>query len=392
MRTASNTNKKKGKIWFRIYLVSAAAALLLTLLGWSSADFCDWYIRNIFPIWPNTYGRFMNLFPFSVGEILLYLGAVVLAVQMVVIIVTMMSVIIRRCSHKVSFGGWYVFARGYSIFFAWTFLIVCEIMTLNCSLLYHASTFSEQYFSNAKTSFSYEELVTVRNLVVERCNELCQEMPRDAEGTILYEGDMKQACIEAMRKLGQTYDRLDGYYPRPKPLATSDFFCQQYMCGYYFPFSMEANYNDVMYIMNKPATMCHELAHLRGYIYEDEANFIAFLACIGSGDPVLEYSGYLSVLNYLDNDFYRAVGSDPVAYLQEVWIDPQVTTDNVFVTAEEWARINGKALIDTETVDHVSDVLADASMKANGVKDGTLSYNRVVTLLLQYYFGDTVES
>ena len=39
----------------------------------------------------------------------------------------------------------------------------------------------------------------------------------------------------------------------------SDFMCQMYMCGYYFPFSMEANYNDVMSIMKKPATMCHEL-------------------------------------------------------------------------------------------------------------------------------------
>ena len=44
--------------------------------------------------------------------------------------------------------------------------------------------------------------------------------------------------------------------------------------GLYFPFSMEANYNDTMSIMNKPFTMCHELAHTHGYIFEDEANFL----------------------------------------------------------------------------------------------------------------------
>ncbi|MFQ8979614.1 MAG: DUF3810 family protein [Waltera sp.] len=44
--------------------------------------------------------------------------------------------------------------------------------------------------------------------------------------------------------------------------------------------------------MEKPATMCHELAHIRGYIYEDEANFIAFLACVESDDSTFQYAGY----------------------------------------------------------------------------------------------------
>ena len=57
------------------------------------------------------------------------------------------------------------------------------------------------------------------------------------------------------------------------------------------------------------------------------------------------------------------------------------------MTQDEWDRINGKALIDTETVDKVSDVLVDATLKANGVADGMVSYSRVVRLLLQYYCG-----
>ena len=158
------------------------------------------------------------------------------------------------------------------------------------------------------------------------------------------------------------------------------------MQGYFFPFSMEANYNDVMYIMNKPNTFCHELAHLRGYIYEDEASFIGFLACIQSGDPLFAYSGYLSVLNYLDNDFYQAIGGNREAYLAQPRISAQVRKDNVFVTDEEWERINGRALIDTETVDQISDVLRDTSLKAFGISDGVLSYNRVVRLLLEWYY------
>ena len=140
-----------------------------------------------------------------------------------------------------------------------------------------------------------------------------------------------------------------------------------------------------MYIMNKPSTMCHELAHLKGYIFEDEANFISYLACIQSDDPVFRYSGYLSVLNYLDNDFYKAVGRDWEAYTAQPRISAQVNDDNMFVTDEDWDRINSKAVIDTETVDAVSDTLVDTTLKVNGVKDGMISYNRVVRLLLQYY-------
>ena len=366
----------------KIYGVWAVLVVLVNLAACVIPGMSDWYIRYVFPIWVNTYGRMMDIFPFSVGEWMLAAGVAVVFAALALGLVLLVRMVIKRAPCPVGI-------RRYYIFFAWTLLAVCTVMTLNCSLLYHASTFSEQYFPDSRKTYTLEELTRLRNVVVERCNALCLEMERDEEGVILYDGnarDMQNAAIRAMQLLGQSYDQLDGYYPHPKPFAASDFFSQQHMQGYYFPFSMEANYNDIMYIMNKPETFCHELAHMRGYIYEDEANFISFLACIQSGDPVFEYSGYLSVLNYLDNDFYKAVGKDQEAYLAQPRISSQVRTDNVFVTDQEWERINGKALIDTETVDQVSDVLRDTSLKAFGISDGVFSYNRVVQLLLEWYY------
>lgn len=368
----------------KIYGIWALLVALVNLAACVIPGLSDWYIRHIFPVWVNTYGRVMDIFPFSVGEWMLAAGVTVLCIALALGLALLIRVIAKRphCPAGI---------RRYYIFFAWTLLAVCTVMTLNCSLLYHAGTFSEQYFPDCRKTYTLEELIGLRNMVVERCNALSLEMERDSDGAILYDGsarDMQDAAIRAMQQLGQSYDQLDGYYPHPKPFAASDFFSQQHMQGYYFPFSMEANYNDVMYIMNKPNTFCHELAHLRGYIYEDEASFISFLACIQSGDSVFEYSGYLAVLNYLDNDFYRAVGKDQEAYLAQPRISAQVRADNVFVTDREWERINGKALIDTETVDQVSDVLRDTSLKAFGVSDGVLSYNRVVQLLLEWWYAD----
>lgn len=384
------SENKKRKIMWLVYLAIGILVGLLNWIAWNSSTFCDAYIKYVFPIWVNTYGRLTGLFPFSVGEILLVLGVCSVVVFVLMLISSLLTKLFLLCRGKKYqpgkvLGGFLKVAKGYCVWFAWVLLAVCLIMTLNCTILYHASTFSEQYYGEEEGNYTFEDLVKVRNLVVERCNALSAEMERDENGVPIYQKDMKAQAITAMQKLGETYDQLDGYYPRPKPLAASDFFSQQYMQGYYFPFSMEANYNTVMYIMNKPATFCHELAHLRGYIYEDEANFISFLACIQSGDKFFEYCGYLSVLNYLDNDFYAAVGRDSERYLAQPRILSQVHADNIFLTDEEWDRINGKALIDTETVDEISDTFTDTTLKINGVSDGMVSYSRVVELLLWYY-------
>lgn len=405
------------KIRWKVYIAIWIVTILLNVVAWNSAAFCDWYISNVFPIWVNTYGRITGIFPFSVGEILIVLGLILVAVALLLglnwgIAILIRKRIYRKKSEKVSLRsmdmltvslakqeknskGRYVnrfdrFCKFYFQIFAWILLVVAIVMTLNCFILYHETTFSEKYFSRMEgyekdREYSLEDLITLREFVVKKCNSLSAQMYRDEAGRIMYDGDFATEAKAAMKMLGETYENLSGYYPSPKPLASSDFMSQQYMTGYYFPFSMEANYNDVMYVMNKPATFCHELAHLKGFIYENEANFIAYLACTGSEDIVFQYAGYLSVLNYIDNDFYTSVGNDRERYLAQENILPQVHEDNIFLTQEEWDRIEKKAVLDTETVDAISDSFTDTTLKLNGVADGMISYSRVVELLLQYY-------
>ena len=60
-------------IWF-IFI-----AVLLNVIARVSSQFAQYYVNHIFPLWVESYGRVTGLFPFSVGEMMLYLG-VVLAV------------------------------------------------------------------------------------------------------------------------------------------------------------------------------------------------------------------------------------------------------------------------------------------------------------------------
>ncbi len=384
---------KNWKTQTKIYFIIVGMVVLLNVIAWSSEPFCDWYIRYVFPVWVNTYGRLTGLFPFSVGEWLIVAGVFLVIAAVVLMIAFVFRWIIRRCSVRHvtrpsvtrGRGRFDKFCSGFYTFFAWVLLAVLVLMTLNCTILYHATPFSEKYFATEKGTYTLQDLTALRNMLVENCNVLSGQMQRTEDGEIIYEGNMGKKAISDMQALGETYDVLQGFYPMPKPLYFSDFVSQQYMLGYYFPFSMEANYNNVAYVTNLPATMCHELAHLKGYIQEDEANFIGFLACISSDDLLFQYSGYLSVLNYVNNDFYEAIGEDYERYMAEVQIDRQVYEDAVFVRKEDWDRIEKEAVVDTEVVDAVSTGFVEASLKFNGVDDGMVAYSRVVGLLLQWY-------
>ena len=415
---------KNWKTQTKIYFIIVGMVVLLNIIAWSSEAFCDWYIRYVFPVWVNTYGRLTGLFPFSVGEWLIVAGVFLVIAAVILMIASAFRWIIRRCrarhvdkqdecssaSHVTrpsgirGRGSFDKLCCGFYTFFAWVLLAVLVLMTLNCTILYHATPFSEKYFATEKATddvnentdtgntaetkkgtYTLQDLTALRNMLVEKCNELSGQMQRTEEGEIIYDGNMRKKAISDMQALGETYDALQGFYPMPKPLYFSDFVSQQYMLGYYFPFSMEANYNKVAYVTNLPVTMCHELAHLKGYIQEDEANFIGFLACISSDDLLFQYSGYLSVLNYVNNDFYEAVGEDYERYMAEVQIDRQVYEDAVFVRKEDWDRIEKEAVVDTEVVDAVSTGFVETSLKLNGVDDGMVAYSRVVDLLLQWY-------
>lgn len=48
-----------------------------------------------------------------------------------------------------------------------------------------------------------------------QANELAEQMERDADGYLIYKGDMNQAAVEAMQQVGTDYGRLQGYYPQP---------------------------------------------------------------------------------------------------------------------------------------------------------------------------------
>ncbi len=383
--------KKISKI---IYVIGILGVIMLNYLAWRSREFCDWYIDHIFPVWLNTYARLTSALSISVGEIMLILAVGITAFGIGFFIYNL----IRRGKYTT---GLLKYGRTY----AWIVLVVGYVMTLNCFILYHATGFAQKYMvketgtmvvdmsdtavvevdTKGKSAYTKKNLATLRDYLVEQCNTLADQIDRDEQGTAVYSGDLIAESVHAMETMGQQYDRLSGYYVTPKYLKCSEFFSQQYIMGYYFPFSMEANINSVMYITNVAPTVCHELAHTKGFIFENDANMIGYLACIQSDDTFLQYCGYLSVLNYVNNDFYKSVNKS--TYKKHVRISDRVADDNVFLTREDWQAVEKTAVVKTSTVKKVSNNFLNTNLKLNGVDEGIQQYNEVVNLLLDYYDG-----
>ena len=377
-----------------IYVIGMLGVIMLNYLAWRSREFCDWYIDHIFPVWLNTYARLTSALSISVGEIMLILAVGITAFGIGFFIYNL----IRRGKYTT---GLLKYGRTY----AWIVLVVGYVMTLNCFILYHATGFAQKYMvketgtmvvdmsdtavvevdTKGKSAYTKKNLATLRDYLVEQCNTLADQIDRDEQGTAVYSGDLIAESVHAMETMGQQYDRLSGYYVTPKYLKCSEFFSQQYIMGYYFPFSMEANINSVMYITNVAPTVCHELAHTKGFIFENDANMIGYLACIQSDDTFLEYCGYLSVLNYVNNDFYKSVNKS--TYKKHVRISDRVADDNVFLTREDWQAVEKTAVVKTSTVKKVSNNFLNTNLKLNGVDEGIQQYNEVVNLLLDYYDG-----
>lgn len=376
--------KKRKTIWKYVPAALVAVSLLLNLGAREVPGFADWYVKRIFPIFVESYGRLTGAVPFSVGEWMLYLGAFV---TLLFVAGGIAFFLFRRGAPRFC-RGYLRFAKGYY----WMFGIVCLVMTLNCFLLYQVTPMGEpsgpfSIMRKEQRTYEFEELAALRDYVVERANALSEEFERDEKGYLCYDGDAAAQAAGEMKRLGQEVLQLSGFYPRPKGLFYSSFFSQQYIMGYYFPFSMEANYNRQMYVTNVPATLCHELSHLKGVILEDEANFLGYLACASSEDAFFQYSGYLSVMGYLDRDFQRACGQDEELYNSHVRIGELAAFDKRFLTPEAWEQVEESSFLETNTVRKAADQFLNTTLTLNGVKDGTVSYSRVVTLLLQYYDG-----
>ena len=209
-----------------------------------------------------------GLFPFSLAEILLILAAafaVFWVVKQVVRIVRAKGTRLRET------GGSLLrllCAAG----------VVLLLFQLNCGVNYSRDSFAETCGLPVQES-SREELETLCSSLAEKLNTLRPEVAEDTEGVMTLSSSFALLGSDAEQSfdtLQEEYPLLTGGYSAPKPVLFSRLLSWCNITGVFFPFTFEANVNTDVPDYSVPSTMCHELSHLRGFMREDEANFIGY--------------------------------------------------------------------------------------------------------------------
>ena len=349
-------------------LVLFPAALALHLAARWSAPFADWYASHVYPALAGAVGTWTGAVPFSLTEA----GGVLLAGLLAFWIVRAFRARGDRAKLRrnlIRLAG-ELAAAGAILYF----LFVC-----NFGINYCRSPFAQEAGLSVRES-SAAELEALCAGLIARANALSLAQERDESGLTAYGGGdtaMARRAREAYSEIGERYPRLEiggETFGTPKPALASGLMALGQISGVSCPFLVEANFSTAGPALLKASVMMHEQTHLAGYLREDEANFIAYLACVLSGDAYMEYSGTALALIHSMNALCDA---DPEAWRRlrgaySEGLNADMAAQNAFVHAND------------SPAARFSDAVNDAYLKANGQPSGTRSYGEMVDLLLAY--------
>ena len=361
----------------REYLCKRQWLILLTplaiVLSFFARSHPQWvetvYSTKIYPVLSQSIGSVSALVPFSLAECII-VGLVILGFYLVISLIYRLT---RQDAEHTK--AWFV-ARFLSTVLS-IGSVIYFLFVLDCGLNYSRYPFTYYSGLNIRDS-SAQELSSLCAELIEEANNLSGQVERDENGITRLSGGMYQTAADAKAAfdtLSQGYPVLAGQYAQPKPVFFSRMMSRAQITGVFFPLTFEANVNREAPEYTIPATMCHELSHLRGFMREDEANFIGYLACRQSESAEFQYSGVMLALVHSMNSLY-SVDQDAFFALAQQY-SPGVAMDFQYNNLY-WQQFEG-------AVAEVSSKVNDSYLKANFQSDGVQSYGRMVDLLLADY-------
>lgn len=322
------------------------------------------YSQKIFPLIASTLSSISSIVPFSLAELLLYAAAL--------IVIGFILYALRLCLvhrgdrldalYKLLLKGLF------------TASLVFLIFTITTAPNYHRLTLDQQTQLKVRDT-SVAELIALCQELVQEANQNINLVQRDAKGQMQLDPLPTQAAQREFNQLSAKYSFIPNVRSTPKPVGSSYIMSMLKLTGFYFPYTIEANFNQHMLSFDIPTTMCHELAHTAGFMREDEANFLAYITCRDSDLPEFRYSASIMGITYAMNALYKE-SYEEFAKLYEQY-DPQLAKDLRAINAY-WKQFD-------TPIAEVSDNVNDAYLKLNKQSDGAKSYGRVLDLMLADY-------
>ncbi len=352
-------NADKSKRFFKISLGMFIISLIVLIICIVFRTFAEFYSRTLSDLLRVVLSYLFSIFPFSFAEFLLLLLPAFLITQII------FTVYKRRSLKK-------LFRNYISVLFVLFFLFV--------------NTFGVCYFRyplEVNIGFdmytpSFDELVECANFLKNRLETSTDSIEFSSDYSSVNPHDWSELCKlvdEGYNKLLSKYSFVSDINVNAKRIALSPIMTYTHISGIYIPFTSEANVNT-----NYPAyvvvySLAHEKAHQRGIASEDEANFVAFLACMFSENEYLEYSALMSMYEYFLDEIYK---SDSAAYYNLIEATDKKIVGEMYAYSVFFDKYRNS------TASKVADTVNDTYIKAMGDDRGVESYSRVVELCVSY--------
>lgn len=340
-------------------------SFLLSFAASKNPELAEWYATTIYPALSRAGNAVSSLFPFPVGETL-----VLLAVPLLLFLIFRFLVRLARGKGKRAET-----AARFFLNLLCAASVLALMFTLNCGINYSRYTFAQTSGLKVQNS-SKAELTELCAELAQKVNSLRAKVETDSDSVMkLSQPSLHATAEEARRaydKIGAQYPLLKPGYGAPKAIFGSRYLSYTQTTGMFFPFTFEANINTDIPAYSIPLVMCHELSHLRGFMREDEANFIGYLVCENSGNADFEYSGSMLAFIYTYNALCAADGNAAGQIYDSLNVGVRRDLD---ANSAYWARFEGPVAQAASSVN-------DSYLKANRQDDGVKSYGRMVDLLL----------
>jgi hypothetical protein len=270
-------------------------------------------------------------------------------------------------------------------FYRWLKPMLCVIMVVGILFF---SAFGPAYSRRKladnlgleQNPVSAEELYSTSLKLSNELHGLITKVKFDQSGASIMPYDYNELVKkmnEAYEKYTDGVDYISHFYSTPKAIALSEPMTYTHISGVYTFMTGESNVNTNYPDYLMPFTMAHEMAHQRGIAREDEANFVAYLVCIGSGDDYIRYSAYANMVNYLNSALRRA---DNDLYKQFVINYLPTEVQKEYVAYSEFFDKYRES-----TASNVTGAVNNAFLQSQGQQAGTKSYGLVVDLAVAYY-------
>ncbi len=346
-------------VFFAVGVVSAGLYAGFVL----SVPFADFFNENVSPIFRFILAKLTYIFPFSVAEAVLLTLPVTLFLLLRAIFAYM-----DREEHGFTRSAVTLLSTAFLLFSVFVFTFAAG---------YRGSTLDKKlgFEVGAVTPEALEETAYY---VTDKLNYAAESVTFCEDGSSIRgytHAETVERATASYEKLCHKYDFITTFKAPVKRLAVSPVMTYTHISGVYSFFTGEANLNTNYPEFVNVFTIAHEMAHQRGISRENEANFVAYLICIDSDDPYMQYAGYLNMFEYL----VAAVPRDTAKELYSA-LRPEVLEE-----LRAYSRFFDKYR--DSTASEVSGTVNNVYLQSQGTP-GTKSYGMVVDLAVDYHKAD----